>query len=162
MISPQDQGPKDRALTAKARRQKQPEIAVVRRDGDPPIESVEQLEAAMEEVTFERSCLDMGWEWEVRSVRVGLGTGGGWMMRCSFRRPDRSTGKIGRGFGRWWIIETFTTKSAVQKTMYAATKMIVEHELMEAFKVLGRRPFDPHRTIGELVGGLQPIDRSTL
>ena len=123
-------------------------IAPIQVVGDPQISTIQGLEAAMAAVSFTRSCLDMGWKWQVRSIPPGKPLG--WLMRCSFQRPDRTTGKVGRGFGRWWYIERLTTKSAVQKTMFAAAKMIVEHELMEAFKVNGKRPFDPHRTVADL------------
>lgn len=112
------------------------------------ITSTEQLKAAIERVSFERSCLDMGWLWEIE--RVNELDSKHWHIRCSFQRPDRTTGEIGRGFGRWWVIESGATFSSVVKTMFAAAKMIVDHELMEAFKVDRRRPFDPHRTIAEL------------
>lgn len=119
---------------------------------DPRITTTTELRAAIGQVSFERSCLDMGWQWE-HSVLNERDSLPGWLVRCSFQRPDRDTGEVGRGFGRWWMIEHGTTVSALQKTMFAAAKMIVEHELMEAFKVNGRRPFDPHRTVQDLTKG---------
>lgn len=68
----------------------------------------------------------------------------GWLIRCSFQRPDRETGAVGQGFGRWWFVAEGTTVSGIVKTMYAAAKLIVEHELLEAFRFDGCRPFDPH------------------
>lgn len=120
---------------------------------DPPIYTVTELATVVARVSFERSCLDMGWRWDVESIGVPDGPRmvTAWRFRCSFQRPDRDTNQIGTGFGRWWLIEPGTTTSAVVKTMYAAAKMIVEHELMEAFKFDGERPFDPHHTVQELV-----------
>ena len=121
---------------------------------DPKIITTIDLQRAMNCVSFERSCLDMGWAWEVTEGNTaGPSVGDGWLIRCSFQRPDRDTGEVGRGFGRWWFIECESSVSAVQKTMFAAAKMIVDHELMEAFKVAGLRPFDPHRTIQDLTSG---------
>lgn len=121
---------------------------------DPQILTDEQLRAAMARVSFERSCLDMGWQWEAQYAAWGDdGAESGWLIRCSFQRPDRDTAAIGRGFGRWWFVGQGSTVSALTKTMFAAAKMIVEHELLEAFKFDGRRPFDPHRTVQDLTGG---------
>jgi hypothetical protein len=100
-----------------------------------------------------------GWPWWVLALSVagliavvdGPRFDTAWRIRCSFRRPERDTGEVGTGFGRWWLIEPGSTVSAVVKTMYAAAKMIVEHELLEAFKFDGGRPFDPHRTVQDLV-----------
>jgi hypothetical protein len=129
---------------------------------DSPIMNTTDLRAEMARVSFERSCLDMGWDWEVRwgtrddrdpDAPVSAISVPGWLIRCSFQRPDRDTGKIGRGFGRWWWIEVGTIPSALWKSMFAAAKMIVEHELLEAFKVEGKRPFDPHRSVQDLISG---------
>jgi hypothetical protein len=129
---------------------------------DLPILNTTDLRSAMARVSFERSCLDMGWDWEIQwstrddrdpDASVAALTVPGWLIRCSFRRPDRDTGTIGRGFGRWWWLDVGITESAVIKTMFAAAKMIVEHELLEAFKVDGKRPFDPHRSVQDLISG---------
>lgn len=111
------------------------------------IRDTEHLETAVQRVSFATSCLDMGWRWECRDV---ASPSRGWLIRCSFQRPDRETGTVGRGFGRWWYIADGTSESALWKTMFAAAKMIVEHELLEAFKVDGKRPFDPHRSVQDL------------
>lgn len=106
-------------------------------------------------ISFERSCVDMGWEWETaKAARYSVSNNPAedFLLRCSFRRPDRETGEPGRGWGRWWHVEHGASTSSVVKTAWLAVKQVVEHELMEAFKVSGRRPFDPHRTVDELVG----------
>lgn len=125
---------------------------------DLPITTTEHLRATMERVSFKPSCLDMGWGWEVEGGIFDARARGvfvAWRIRCSFQRPERDSGEVGTGFGRWWLIERGTTESAVVKTMFAAAKMIVEHELLEAFKVDGRRPFDPHRTVQDLISGAE-------
>ena len=103
-----------------------------------------QAAAPITGVSFATSWLDMGARWAWQLVERG------WLIRCSFQRPDRETGTVGRGFGRWWYIAAGTSESALWKTMFAAAKMIVEHELLEAFKVDGKRPFDPHRSVQDL------------
>lgn len=122
------------------------------------IHDEQSLKAAMARVSFEHSCLDMAWTWETAEVLgfrkaafPGVLFRTGWNIRCSFQRPERTTGNLGRGFGRWWLIEDGASVSGLHKTMFAAAKMIVDHELMEAFKVDGRRPFDPHRSVEHLI-----------
>lgn len=112
------------------------------------------VEFILSQVRFEPSCLDMGWQWEVQEVS-GLAElvqpgGLGWLVRCSFQRPDRGTGVVTRGYGRWWFIGAGTTESGVVKTAYAAARMNIEHELMEAFRYRGVRIFDPHHTVDQL------------
>jgi hypothetical protein len=84
---------------------------------DPEITSIERLREAIAQVSFERSCLDMGWQWEIASgektegtdpCRAGICTEG-WLVRCSFQRPERDSGEVGRGFGRWWWIDPHRT-----------------------------------------------------
>lgn len=120
---------------------------------DEPITTNEGLRAAIARVTFGPSCLDMGWTWELQDIAIPDGPRlvNACRIRCSFQRPDTTSGKVERGFGRWWIVEPGITESALWKTMYAAAKMIVEHEPLEAFRVDGVRPFNPHRTIQDLI-----------
>lgn len=99
----------------------------------------------------------MGWAWEISEVDKSLPTSYrssetvGWHIRCSFKRPDTNTGEMGTGFGRWWFIEKDTTVNGIVKTMWAACKMIVEHELHEAFLYQGKRLFDPHAEVDDLI-----------
>lgn len=77
----------------------------------------------------------------------------GWRLRLTFLRPDRETGVIGRGAGRWELIERGTSLSSVVKTCWILLELLVRHELMESFTFDGVRVFDPHRTIAQLSGG---------
>lgn len=101
-------------------------------------------------VTFAPSCVDMAWQWEVVDVVATIPPMGGCLVRCSFQRPDRTTGKVERGFGRWWFVREGESESGLVKTAYSAARMIVEHELMEAFRYQGVRIFDPHHTVAQL------------
>lgn len=74
----------------------------------------------------------------------------GWLVSTTFQRPDTNTGVVARGEGRQWFIAKGTTESGVVKTAWLAAKQIVEHELMEAFRYMGDRIFDPHKTIDAL------------
>lgn len=111
-----------------------------------------ELLEILHNVTFERSCLDMGWGWFVEPVFLGPDPDAvlGWLVSTTFQRPDTKTGEIGQGRGREWLIRVGTTESGIVKTAWLACKQIVEHELMEAFRYKGKRIFDPHRTVEEL------------
>jgi len=112
--------------------------------GDRAIMKRADIDEVLGGVTFAPSCVDMAWQWEMRDIR------GGWLIRCSFQRPDRTTGEIGRGFGRWWFVREGESESGLVKTAYSAAKMNIEHELMEAFRYRGVRIFDPHHTVDQL------------
>lgn len=112
-----------------------------------------EIWAILRAITFAPSCVDMQWDWEVERVetRYQLGSADGYMIRTTFVRPDRDTGEIKKGYGRWWHLPLDPSASAVVKTAYAACRMILEHELMESFKFLGTRPFDPHNDVYDLM-----------
>ncbi len=102
-------------------------------------------------VTFAPSCVDMAWEWQVvDAIGAMIPPLAGWLVRCSFQRPDRTTGKVERGFGRWWFVREGESESGLVKTAFSAAKMNIEHELMEAFRYRGVRIFDPHHTVDQL------------
>jgi len=112
-----------------------------------------------EEVHFHPSCIDMGWKWEVKEAFVApeyIPTHAddfesfGWFIRTTFQRPDTNSGEIGKGFGRWWHVAKDVSYSGLVKTAYKACALILEHELMEAFHVQGRRIFDPHHAVEDL------------
>lgn len=114
----------------------------------------------LSKIKFAPSCVDMGWKWEVEEVFVIDGSHGGssgddyapagFRLRTTFKRPDRTTGKIKVGKGRWWEVPADVTVSGVVKTAFAAAKLILEHELMESFKFDGSRVFDPHNDVRDL------------
>ena len=77
-------------------------------------------------------------DWEVIDMP------GGWLVTCTFYRPDRDTLEPSIGQGRAWRVgEEFSTAQVV-RTAFSAVKMLVDHELLEFFKVGGERVFDPH------------------
>lgn len=118
--------------------------------------TLDEVKAILADVKFAPSCVDMGWEWEVIQARVdsqylGKAVRCGFLVRTTFQRPDRDTGVVSKGYGRWWHVPSDVTESGVVKTAFASAKMILEHELMEAFHYSGCRIFDPHHTVGELM-----------
>jgi hypothetical protein len=117
--------------------------------GEQKIIYIGEVRAVLERVSFAPSCVDMGWQWEVESMNA-RDRADGWLVRTTFRRPDRDTGKVETGYGRWWHVPAGVTESGVVKTAFAAAKMILEHELMESFRFDGVRIFDPHHTVSDL------------
>lgn len=102
------------------------------------------LNKILSAITFAPSCVDMGWRWEIYEADNGH------LIRTVFRRPDTVSGVVQEGFGRWWHLPSDVTESGVVKTAYAAMRMILEHELMEAFLYEGKKIFNPHHTVEDL------------
>lgn len=114
---------------------------------------LEDVKKVLSNIMFARSCVDMGWEWEAKEVYdedAATALLSGYAIRCTFQRPDRLTGNVTRGFGRWWLVPANTTSSGIVKTAFAAAKLIVEHEIMEAFHYMEVRVFDPHHELSDL------------
>ncbi len=108
------------------------------------------LEAIIENVSFERSCVDMDWGFDIEEITLANGDTA-WMINTSFMRPDTYfPHEIKRGKGRQELITSGTTESGVVKTIFVLCKMILEHEMMEALKYKDERPFDPHNQVSEL------------
>ncbi len=139
-------------------------MRIVHDEGDPRAEGLNDVVKILSTISFAPSCVDMGWTWEVERILVDdfddmkmepIHEPAGYRIRTTFRRPDRVTGKVETGYGRWWTVPLTETESGIVKTAYAAARTILEHELMESFKWRGTRVFDPHHTIAEL-GAIQP------
>ncbi len=102
------------------------------------------------------SCIDMGWKWEVDfsyGKKVDGGDGiliRGYLIRTTFRRPDRTTGVIGTGYGGWHFVPVDADATTVVKRAYVAMEAILRHELMEAVHYDGDRIFDPHHDLSDL------------
>lgn len=74
----------------------------------------------------------------------------GFMIRCSFWRPDTRTGLNGQGYGRWYHCPSDTSEKGLIMTAWLAFEQIVKHEMMECFLYKGVRLFDPHKSLEEL------------
>ena len=108
--------------------------------------TLNEVTIILRRVRFAPSCVDMNWKWDAQQ----LPDGGGLLIRTSFQRPDRDTGLLQWGYGRWWHVPQDVTESGIVKTAFAAAKMILEHELMESFRYDGVRLFDPHHDLADL------------
>lgn len=114
------------------------------------------VERILEDISWAPSGLEsIVWKWEVvdtylPSSNVAYGA----KFRIAFQRPDahsRSVANVSIGFGRWWYVEDDATETSVVKTAFVACKMILEHELMEAFLYQKVRIFNPHHTVNDLM-----------
>lgn len=129
--------------------------------------TAESIRTLLSKITFAPSCVDMGWAWDVRMVQdsydpslpdpratdeqsLGPYRPESFLIRTTFRRPDRETGEIQTGTGGWHHVPADSTDSGIVKRAFVAAKMILEHELMESFRYKGVRLFDPHHTIEDL------------
>lgn len=89
--------------------------------------------------------------WRTRIDGKGSFSQGTLCLRATFWRDDTDTGIPGRGHGRWWYLNLGCTKDAVVKTVWLAVKQVAEHELMEGFRIDGKRVFNPHASVADLL-----------
>ncbi len=105
---------------------------------------LKEIQKALSDISFAPSNLDMGWKWQVKK------NGKDFKIRCSFRRPDTNTGEVGEGFGRWMLVDRNSDSRGVIMTAWVCAKLIVDHELMEAFLYKNVRILDPHKSLEDL------------
>lgn len=92
------------------------------------------------------SCIDMGWRYEVE-VHNGF-----YFIRTSFQRKDINTGEIGTGWGRWNTTAVAgATETSIVMTAWVCVDQVVRHELLEGFEYKGKKVFNPHKTIDQLI-----------
>jgi hypothetical protein len=89
----------------------------------------------------------------------------GWLVRCSFERPDANGdfSEQGVGYGREWFIAPGTPVTGVVFTAWMAIQQVLIHELHESFTVLvdGERVrlLDPHKELADLAVGSRRIEQ---
>lgn len=109
--------------------------------------NIEDVKKIIDNIDFaEHSCIDMGWEFQFK-IEGGL-----YLIRTSFMRKDINSGKKGKGWGRWHTTPVNgATETSIVMTAWVCVKMIIEHELLEGFEYKGKKVFNPHKTIDQLV-----------
>ncbi len=117
-----------------------------------PITSIEDLQTIAAEINFKNSifeglCLEYEFDF-LNWQRIE----GGFTAKLKFVRPDILTGAIGLSGGRCEIIPFGASYSFAVKTLWLLFKLLIEHEMMEAFQVGKFRPFNPHTAIENLLG----------
>lgn len=137
----------------------------------------EDIESVLAEIQFAPSCVDMGWAWDVREVEdlhdpslpdpratdeqaLGPYRPKTFLIRTTFRRPDRETGEVETGTGGWHHVPADTSVSGLVKRAFVAAKAILEHELMESFRFCGARLFDPHHTVEDLLAAVEHNEKA--
>lgn len=106
--------------------------------------NIKEIRTIIKSITFAPSSLDMGWKFQVKEISEGF------MIRTTFKRPDTNTGKTGTGYGRWMFVKKDADDRYIVMTAWVCSKLIIEHELMEAFLFKGCRILNPHKTLEEL------------
>jgi hypothetical protein len=112
--------------------------------------NIQEIKQIIKDITFAPSNLDMGWKWRIKESFNKKGELEGFLIQTSFKRPDTNTGKMGTGYGRWMFVSKDSDKRGVTMTAWICSKLIVEHELMEAFLYQNIRILDPHKTLEAL------------
>lgn len=107
-----------------------------------------ELERTLQSVTFGPSAINYTWRFEIVPSETAIGPG--WFVRIAFFRKDAVDGVNREGYGRYEFIQKGATQSAVVKTSFLLHRLIVEHEIMEAFLFRHYRPFNPHHLVKEL------------
>lgn len=97
-----------------------------------------------------RMSTDKDYRFEVAEVKHEHPSLDGFAIRCGFWRPDTTTGEMGEGFGRWNLVPRNGSVKAVVMTAFVAIKLVVEHEMMEAFELNGVKLLNPHKSLTEL------------
>lgn len=65
---------------------------------EPIVQSAEEIGKILRRISFKNTAIDFKWEFHI-SDEVKHGDRVGWLVWCSFERPDTQTGTIGRGRG---------------------------------------------------------------
>lgn len=112
--------------------------------------NIEEIKKTIKRISFAPSNLDMGWKFEIKESYEKDSVENGFFIRTTFKRPDTNTGKVGIGYGRWMFIDKNADDRSVVMTAWVCSKLIVEHELMEAFLFDGVRILDPHKSLESL------------
>lgn len=116
---------------------------------DEPVNNVEKLDEILQQISFENTSLDF--EWQFHHTPFSLDNDRpGWLIWCSFKRIESVEGELGRGRGRDEIIWQGTKVSGVVKTAWLLIELLIRHELMEGFRWMGQRIFNPHNSVIDL------------
>lgn len=108
------------------------------------VKTLEEVRTILSHITFAPSCVNLGWEWEVKESDVGF------LIRSSFQRPDMQTGVVGTGYGRWMPVDKDAPIAGIVKTILLCVELILRHEFYEAFLYKGVQILNPHKSLSEL------------
>lgn len=124
---------------------------------DKTITNKRELREVLAGIAFREGRCAWGWMFKLAPVfgvsddpNVAEEARHGVRLWVEFLRPDTDTGAMGWGRSRDELVWFPSSETSVVKTAWLLCKLIVEHELMEAFEYQGARLFDPHATVGAL------------
>ena len=121
---------------------------------EPTVHTEDELQAVLARVSMRNSVLDFAWQFHTRPIDLcgpdRLADRCGWLVWCTFTRPDTDTNAVGTGRGRDEIVWFGTTVSGVVKTAWLLIELLVRHELMEGFRFDDSRIFNPHNSVFDL------------
>lgn len=69
------------------------------------------------------------------------------VLKWTWVAPCVHTGVVQPWDSREWLLAFPITEEGIVRTAFLAAKVAEEHECAENFKFMGRRPFDPHRSV---------------
>ena len=72
-------------------------------------------------------------------------------IQIIYKTKCNKEGDLRNWHGRKWYLSDFMTEDEVIKTLFVAFKSVVEHEIMEGFKVDDTVLFNPHTSYTELL-----------
>lgn len=72
-------------------------------------------------------------------------------IQITYNSKCNKSGELQKWSGRKWYLSDFMTEDEIIKTCFSAYKSVVEHEIMETFKVDGIVLFNPHVNYEELL-----------
>lgn len=110
--------------------------------------SLKQVQQILDRISFAPSGIRMHKEGDVKFEAKE--TSDGFLIRCSFWRPDTQTGEEGTGYGRWYHTSLDSSEKAIVMCAWLAFEQVVKHEMMECFLYKKVRIFDPHKSLDEL------------
>ena len=121
-----------------------------------------RIEEILNRIVMAPSGISMRHDWQICLLPKG-----DVKIRCGFWRIDTDTGTLGKGYGRWWLIDAGSTEKAILMTAWLALQQVVAHELLESFSYRyndGEAPvrvFDPHKSLENLLWGGRPVSNET-
>lgn len=114
--------------------------------------TIDEVRKILSKVTFAPSCVNLGWQWEVKEIEEGF------LIRASFQRPEVQTGIVGTGYGRWMVVNKDCPTHGIVKTVLLCVELILRHEFYEAFLYRGAQILNPHKSLTDLAHPQRFVD----
>jgi len=87
-----------------------------------------------------------------RYMRItAIDKNGTWFLQVQYEDNDVSSGENKEQHGRKWYISPYATESEIVQTAFKAVLTSQEHIAREWFTYKGRRVFQPHYNVNDLI-----------